>query len=457
MDPKAGFIISRVGRMSDQQRKSLDLLYQPILMPNAYALINLLWRLGEIKRDNLIQEPVTNLLTFLPIGGRAFDQAKNRLEGASLLKTLVHRDNEQVLYVYQLIPPVEAADFYQDDLLSVDLLETVGIKQYRRLNHTLVPKPHHFGKGFHDVTKNFLDVFTVNHNELTKPPKIVSKLRSQEPRRSLLQDVNDGHFKFKMLLQILQQSFVDLNEVKRHQKLILTEHTLFGLDELQMANFIKRAASVSSNRVNFNRLKVLISKAYQGRRRPQTQPSQATFASSSAHRPNSQLVSEEKSLVKAAESYAPVEFLDHLRQKIHSNEVVTHKEIWIIKNLMGYHAFRDNQGVINIMIYYAVVDRQMTSLKSGFMDTMVNSWTAANVNTPREALLEIGKFKHSKQKQWQQYTRKRYHRYNHYRHRPIKEGLPKWARQKTDPKKLHRTSRALQHKIRERLKRLGED
>lgn len=457
MNPKAGFIVSRRGRMSDQQRKSLDLLYQPILMPNAYALINLLWRLGEIKRNHLIQEPVANLLTFLPIGGQAFDKAKDRLEGAGLLRTLVHRDSEQTLYVYQLIPPATAADFYQSDLLSVDLLETVGIKQYQRLNHTLVPKPHQFGKGFRDVTKNFLDVFTVNHNELTRTPKVVSELRDPKRRRPWLQDVDDGHFKFSMLLQILDQSFVNTNEIKRHQKLILTEHTLFGIDEMQMANFIKKAASVSNNRVNFSRLRFLISKAYQGRRRAPVNQRHSTSDASKLPSGNAKLASEEKGLVKAAESYAPVKFLDRLRRQIHSNGIITHKEIGIINTVMGYGAFRDNVGVVNIMIYYAVVDRQMASLSSGFMDTMVNSWTSANVNTPLEALLEIRKFKHSKQKRWEQYTRKRYHQTNRFRRQPVKEALPKWAQQKTNPKNLHRTSPALQREIRKRLKRLGEN
>lgn len=454
MDPKAGFTIAGCGSLSNEQRAALDLLYQPLIHSDATALLHLLGRLSEVSHHQgqpYQQHPLSDLLTLLSISGQALVQACDRLEGVGLLRTYRHQDQNQSLYIFQLVAPLKPSAFYRDDLLSIGLLETVGETLYQSLNQRLVDLPLEISDKFQNITKNFLDVFTVNQNDVTHLPKVIQNLRPHVSKNqpAAPHDVNNHEFDFKFLLEILNNTYVDLGQVKKQQRLILTEHTLYGIDETAMAHFIERATSVTNNQTNFKHLKFIISHAYQTASRPRPQAT-SSVKTTPSKQPSSS--GEVQTLLQVAKTYAPVEFLKALRQQLYHQGITTRKDINVIRHVLNYGAFRENSAVVNIMIYYATIDQQMTTLSANFMDALVTAWTAAQVQTPEDALSEIKKFKRSKQSRWNQYTKQKYHRRPH----PQREKMPEWSKQKPGSKPLKKTSRALQRDIQARLKRLGE-
>ncbi|XIF20340.1 MAG: hypothetical protein AJITA_01085 [Acetilactobacillus jinshanensis] len=121
----------------------------------------------------------------------------------------------------------------------------------------------------HDVSRDFLEVYNVGHHHLTNLPKLIRRIRSGMKAKmapSLKKDQEyidqSPDFNFKLLLDLMKQSYSDVDSVKQHRHLILTMHTLYGLDEPAMANYIKRATSVTNNQINFNKFKWLIAKRF---------------------------------------------------------------------------------------------------------------------------------------------------------------------------------------------------
>lgn len=464
MDPKAGFIIVRDDNLSNTRRRSLDLLYQPLLHPIAYALTNLLWQLGEISKNPLFKRPISDLLAYLNVDINVFERALRRVEGAGLMRTFYKKDSVHPFYIFHLIQPVSAREFFRSDLLSIGLLEIVGGHRFLTLSRDLIAKPYQFNN-VHDLTRNFLEVYNVGHQDITDLPTLIKQIRSGMTAKmasSLKEDqsyINESHdFNFELLLDLMKQSYSDVDAVKRHRQLILTEHTLYGLDEPAMANCIKQATSITSNKIDFNKFKWLISKSFQGnpgipsKTKFKVQPGQSI-------KQNPKVSREKAGLIKAADYYSPVQFLYHLKKQINSHAIVTHQEENILRQLIDNHAFRDNQGVINILSYYMIVEKHRPALQSTYMQYIMAAWGQAGVNTPAEALNEIEKFNRGvterKNKRIKKMQGNHARRYSYNRRKPvIKQKLPKWARSDYHVK-LHPTNPKVQRKIKQQLAKLN--
>ena len=455
LNPKTGFMIARDDALSNTRRRSLDLLYQPLLHPTAYALVIVLWQLSEIHPDSRLQRPVHDLFAYLNVDAKTFLRARERLEGAGLLKTLYRHDSYQTFYVFYLIQPLSARAFFREDLLSTGLLEAIGDQRFTELNRALVPKPRQF-KHVRNLTRDFLQVYNVGSDRITNiSPTIQKARREMKPKAasSLKSDRKaidrSNKFDFRLLLRILQNSYTDVKAVKQHRHLILTEDAVYGLDELAMAKYLEAATSISNNQINFAKFKALIAHSFQSRRQVPIK----TGSASEHTDHNSQLSKDEAELVRAADFYPPVRFLRDLRRQTNHNPnvIVTRNEEQDIQQAMSYGAFRDNRGVINILLYYMVVSQKMPALKSKFMQYMISAWSQENVGTPSDALAEIHRHQKKRMQRWRHYQ-KRYHRYSG---RPrVKQKLPDWAKKGYRPK-LHRTDPKLQRKIRRQLKKLN--
>ena len=383
----------------------------------------------------LVWRHVSTLLAYLGFDVKVLSKALAKLEGAGLLETLYKQKSGREFYVFRLIEPLSVRQFFNDDLLSVDLLEMVGEKRFVTLNRHLVPAKRQF-KDWRDLSHNFLDAYNIGRKPLHQLPAKINQIRRRMATAKLADWNRDYHelnqnndFNFQLLWDELENDPVNLNQVKRHANLILLEHTIYGIDEISMRRFIEKATRLD-NLVDFRRFKILIAREFQGNHH---KPVQNDHPQVAAHKLNdSDQAKKERDLARVAKSYAPFQFLKNIRQHFNVNWGVSMPEENTIYKIMSEDAFRENRGVINILMYYVTIDLQESYLNFNYIQSIINTWVKAKVNTPEEAIVAI--------KQHQKKQTRRGHRKSYRRHRIVGK-LPYWAKKgyHYDPKKNQAT------------------
>lgn len=146
--------------------KLLGQLYQPIMGHTAYSLY--LTFLSEVQSDEQVSATRNHqwLMNIMCLPLDKLYQARLRLEALGLLKTFHTKLEELGIVEYHLLPPLTAAQFFQEDILSICLYNQVGANRYRELRnrYTLgIQSQSKDNENREEVTKEFHEVFTSIH------------------------------------------------------------------------------------------------------------------------------------------------------------------------------------------------------------------------------------------------------------------------------------------------------
>ncbi|MBW1605700.1 hypothetical protein [Lactobacillus sp. Sy-1] len=375
-DPKVGFIVVKNERLSDLASESIDLLYQPIIGSAATALVRLLWRYSDERRIDHEQRSHYDLFAFLQIDFRRFKELRIKLEGAGLLRTLVQRTDSQPVMIYQLVPPLSNRQFFNDDLLSLALLENVGEKMYQQLAHRLLIKPFEM-TNTEEITQDFLDSFQIDADQITDQPNSIGQLKheyhlqqqSLPSKATTSEPIVDGReFNFQLVLDCLAKSYVNIDQVKKAYQLIMNEHRLYGIDEVSLANLIIRATNVRNNVFDPQKLKILVNRMYQPAPKLNPQPSQQVQQPESAA--DKEFSAEERSLIKGANYYPPITFLNKLKHRNHGFPVNSENQLiqeMLERNIMS-------TGALNMLVYHVLVDQGKPQIPKSLFNYVANDW-----------------------------------------------------------------------------------
>lgn len=438
--------------MSDFDQKVLTFLYQPIICARAFSLFLTLWT--ELSPTQIRSERKSHLelLDLLNCDLPNFYLSRQKLEGIGLLKSYEGQDNLGRYFVYQLIRPVSPNVFFKDDLLSSLLLEAIGENRFKELAKQF-KLPQIDTKNLKDVSTDFLTAFHISDSTIKEPDSLIRETQAEFKQASSQEDaqpisLSTDHFDFKLLKDLLSHSFTDWNSVDQAQRLILSEHLLYGIDEVEMSRQIGQATDLVTNQLKPKKLQQQISKSFTS----QTAHKESYATSPASTEPKSvpekktseeKLTEEDKQLIKAAKAYAPATYLENLKMAIHGG-YVTYGERQILKDLIDRNLFP--VSVINILISYIVIDQGATTLPSKLVDTMVNSWSRAHVATPEDAILQIKKFANEKTTARKAKTTSR---------KVVeKETLPDWAKSDAPAVKPTTVKKSDQELLNRRLKEL---
>lgn len=444
LKPRTGFLVRLADRLTDQSWQTLTQLYQPIIGPSATGLYSALFWLPE--RSTYKRH--ATLLGLLGMDLAHFYEARLRLEASGLLTTKVKTVDDLTSFVYELRAPLLPADFFRDDLLSVQLLGVVGEEFYRTLvTHNAAPKRNVADE--QDITKNFLDVFHVDGQELKQLPAAIQATRDELPVSSgapVLKTASHEDFDFKLLGEILEHSFIDTRALRSQRQLLLTEHATYGLDEVTMARYVGEATDLATNQFDAEQFKRIIAQHFGQQHRTQpvsaTTPSAAALAQAPTHQPAS---SAEQALIKVASATAPAVFLQAIKQK--RGGYVTDGEQRIVRDLVSRQLFPG--AVLNVLIYHMLVDEERPTLNKALMDTIANDWSVKKIKSPELAIQAVRE---------RQQANKRPRRSRS--HQPtVKETLPDWAKKPAETKATAAKatlSTAQQKQLQERIAKLQE-
>lgn len=414
LSPKTGFVVRLADRLTDQSWQTLTQLYQPIIGPLAAGLFSGLFWLPQ--RSRLHRHG--RLLAALGVDLAHLYAARLRLEATGLLTTTVKQENDLTTFCYTLHAPLVPARFFRDDLLSVQLLDVLGEETYQDLVTTTATQVTSAADE-ENITKNFLDVFHVDGDELSHLPTAVTTSRqtlSTEASGPELAPTSD--FDFHLLGEILRRSFVELKSVQPHRELLLTEHTTYGLDELTLAHYIGEATNLATNQFDPEQFKRLIAQRFgqEHRGRPVSAANPTAPAAPAVSTSTAGTDSAQQALIKLASETVPANFLQAIKQK--TGGFVTDGEQRVIRDLVGRHLFPTS--VLNLMVYHVLVDEDRPTLNKALLDTIANDWSKAKVATPEQAIAKI--------RERQQAASRPRSRQNRRNAPTVKETLPDWAK-----------------------------
>ncbi|MHC9532471.1 replication initiation and membrane attachment family protein [Dellaglioa sp. L3N] len=426
MSPKDGYIVLMDEKVTNDDIERLDYLYQPVMGVIASGLFSLLK--GEASQNPQLsnRKMHSELLALLNIDLPMFYEARSALEALGLLKSFEKEDALGKVVVYQLRRPLQAADFFTDDLLSILLWESIGDSRYQAITARFA-LPVLKLDGFKETSKSFLDVFQVNQAHLSDKPDIIAESKkafstNKKAPQKLVETSAIESFDFKFFIELLEKSFVSLDKINEQRDLIISEHLLYGIDEIEMAQFIGDSADLSTNEVDYNIFKQHIAHKYNQQIKLKKQAESKNEDSKKIKTKSVETLKkagfskEDSQLILASEAYNPFDFLKSLKES--KGGYVTDSESYLLQQLVQRQIF--SNAVINILSHYILIDRDLATLNKSFVDTMANDWSQQKVKTPEDAINQVRQFN----------TKKTETKVSNQRQRKIikKETLPDWAK-----------------------------
>src|SRR5699024_9385495 len=99
-------------------------------------------------------------------------------EALGLIRTFTKSDDLGEYCVYQLFEPLTPQEFFKDDLMSIFLYEKVGQINYKELI-TKYSRSEKILDDSTEITKDFLEVFQLNNDDLINTPAEVKNGQSE--------------------------------------------------------------------------------------------------------------------------------------------------------------------------------------------------------------------------------------------------------------------------------------
>ncbi|ALV20659.1 MAG: DnaD domain protein [Carnobacterium sp.] len=463
MSPKDGFMVRQNALLSDMDQKILTFLYQPLIGATAYSLYMTLWT--EIGEESYWSEGIlhSELLTLLNVGIPELYQARIKLEAIGLLKSYLQTDPEK-LYVYELLAPQSSAVFFNDDLLSLLLFETIGERKFRNLRSRFVVAPLNKEK-FQDVTKSFLDVYRFDAELfkqekalLKEPVELVGATQPEGPT------IDAQTFDFKFFYTGLNSHYINRSAITKDlEKTILVLHTMYGINELAMQRYILEASDMETGNIDERKLKNVVYHDYHKNNQKNVQLQDVVEKDIQVDQKQQKvrendlkqqgLSEDEIKIIEVSEQISPYDFMTSIKDQ--KGGYVTKNEEWTLEEILRKANLPSS--VVNILIHYILVARDNPIFEKALAYKISNDWAQNKVFSPEMALQKVKKM-YSENAEKQQTVKKQYgnQRQTNYG-KPVKtrtETLPEWAKEGNTAKAEQPMSEAEKQAFMERLKKI---
>lgn len=433
LKPSTFYTVYGEPQLDQSKQDALLYLYQPIIGNAALSLY--LTLMSDItlegKSPSLMH---TDLLAAVDTGLMNLVKAREQLEGIGLLEVYEKTDSEIGLsLIYQLRLPLGPKKFFQDPLMAYLLMDKVGKRRYERLVERF--KPNSFEKGTaKSITKRFRDVYRFDETAFASHSEALEQTQEEFADKS--------DFDWSLFTQQLKRFSLILTLEEREK--LQTFQTLYGLNELDLAEYVAKASAGEKAGLNFNYLRQLINKE----KRPNVAaPPKETPAESSTN--GSSFSPQELEIIAQSKKIAPVTFLRAIKREKGGFE--TNTEVHLLEELIGRNLLP--KSVINIIINYILVIQDQAVINANYLNAIANDWAQKKIATPEAAITHV---RENSQKlvRKPQASRPAYQK----RGAGRKEALPEHIKQPPQEKKLTPEKEAeLNRKLAEYLSKEGDD
>ncbi|BBM18034.1 replication initiation and membrane attachment [Enterococcus avium] len=433
LKPSTFYTVYGEPQLDQSKQDALLYLYQPIIGSHAASLY--LTLISDVtlegKSPSLMH---TDLLAAIDIGLMHLVKAREHLEGIGLLETYQQTDDEiGMSLIYQLRSPVVPEKFFQDPLMSYLLMDKVGRRRYERLVERF--KPQLFDKGqVKNITKRFREVYRLDDKAFASQTEVL------EQTQASFSDNTD--FDWTLFSQQLKRFNLILGAEEREK--LQTFQTLYGVNELDLAEFVAKAAAGEKTGLNFNYLRQLINKE----KRPKVSAAPKEPVTEKAVETGS-FSPQESEIIAQSKKIAPVTFLRAIKREKGGFE--TNTEVRLLEELIGRNLLP--KSVINIIINYILVIQNQAVINANYLNAIANDWAQKKITTPEAAITHVRE-NNQKLVRKPQASRPAYQK----RGMGRKEALPEHIKQPPKETKLTPEKEAeLNRKLAEYLNKEGDD
>ena len=368
--PADTFIVVNRTILSENDRKIISMLYQPIIGSIATSLYYTLW--ADLDKAEILSSEYTHhhLMSSLRIKMEHIVIARKKLEAGGLVTTHVKKSDVNS-FVYELFSPISASEFFNHPILNIVLYNNIGKKEYENLlKYFKVPRINL--SSYEDITSSFDSVFD------SAPGTVYDNL-NEDLRVNKTGDIKiDKTFDFDLLISSVPSGVITNKTFSKEVKELINNLSfVYNLDEMEMKSSI--LSSIKENGLidkvalrknvknyykfsNENKLPKLVYKS-----QPEYLKSPVGSESKRAK------------MIYVFENTSPYNFL---RGRSNGAKPST-RDLGILESLLN--DFKLNPGVVNVLIDY-VLKINNKKLTKNFLEAIASQWKRLNIETVEEAM-----------------------------------------------------------------------
>lgn len=366
--PVDGYEVRLEASLPTDYLQSLMHLYQPLLGIEAISLYQLLLYEMDVQSEGQLQTHHT-LMNYLNLPLDRIYEARRKLEGIGLLKTMKHETEEQIFYTYVLKSPFTPEQFFKDMMLSELLYRHIGKTKYTTLQAFYTRKrEQNTGK---NITAAFHDVFQTFKPTNNDVPLAFSK---KESKGIPLEQVD-----FSFIAQSLKRKMIPVEKVltEKNKSIISQLIHLYGIETYELESAINWALT-DENKLDIEQLKAACHDLFQAKHNVANVKLEVKQAEQNAPIANKNVTKEER-LIATLEKISPKELLEDLSTGNNASE----QDVKLIRDLMISQGLPS--PVMNVLIHYVLLQSDM-KLSKAYLEKIASHWSRAKLNTAKEAM-----------------------------------------------------------------------
>ena len=377
--------------LTENDRKILTMLYQPIIGSGSINLFFTLWMDLDKNEFMSIEENHHHLMTSMSMPLDKIVTAREKLEAIGLLKTFFKEKEDSNNYVYELFSPISASEFFSHPILNIVLYNAVGKSEYQRItNYFKIPRINI--NDYEDITKGFTDIFTS-----TPSTTFENNIQNVKSNNSLGISL-DNKVDFDYLISSMPKETINEKTfTKEIKKLINDLSWIYNLEIDELKNIILSSLN-SKNMIDKTTLRKNARNYYQyqnnGRLPSLIFQNQPEYLRSPIGKD-----SKRAKLIYTFETTSPYNFL----KSKNNGAKPTDRDLKLIETLSLDLELKP--AVINVLLDYALMVNN-NKLNKNFIEAIASQWKRLNIETAEEAMNQALKESKKKNNTTKTYTKK---------------------------------------------------
>ena len=403
--PADKYIVINKTVLTEQDRKNIVSLYEPIIGSIAVSLYLTLWR--DLDRYTFVSIDYTHhhLMTLLKTNLENIKLARKALEAMGLLRTFF-QSGEPNNYVYELYSPMSPKEFFANPIFNVVLYNNIGATEYELLKKEYSSMTFSL-KEYEEITSMFDEVFKSSNTQGG------FEAIGREVLPLNMQDQVD----FDLLISSLPKGLVkDRTFNKRVRELINNLAFVYNLDTLKMVEILRMSMN-ENGAIDKDALRLQTRKYYQYNNHGKL-PTLVYRAQPEYLKSPSGDTSKKGRIIEVFENTTPFDFL---KSKYHNGNP-TARDLKLLEYLLIDVELKP--AVVNVLIDY-VLKKNNNKLNTAFVETIAGQWKRLCIETAKDAM-EVAEKEHKK------YTNKLKKETN----KPVNNEVPVWFDEKIGKENL---------------------
>lgn len=368
--PADTYIVVNKSIMNNEDRKILNMLYQPIIGPLPIILYFTLW--ADLDKMEFMSGECSHqhLATNMHLTLEEIISIREKLEAVGLLRTRVKKGNINN-YIYELYSPLSVHEIFNHPILNVVLYNNVGKKEYDKLvEYFKIPKLN--TSGYEEITASFSEVFS--SVPLTSYDVINDDIRKCN---KLKLNINTN-FDFNFLIASMPKSVdVDRCFTKDVKELILNLSFLYEIDAMHMQNIIKGCLNERGT-ISKEELRKSCRNYYQFDHGGILPSIVANTQPEYLRNP----VGDTSKRARMIYSFETISPYDILKKKNNGAEPLK-RDLKLAEDLIVEHGLKP--GVVNVLLDYTLKTNN-NKLNRNFVETIAGQWKRLKIETVDEAM-----------------------------------------------------------------------